>query len=95
MIIKQGARHKPTEFYTPRRPCRTCGTSHRYQSTGHCVACKRAHDLTRKEDRRSKRARAMDMLERKQSIAMREFPRAMQNAFLRAHYPNWRQDERV
>lgn len=95
MIIKQGKRHLPAEFYSPRRPCSKCGTSKRYQSTRHCVACKRECDRAREGDRRSKRARALDMLERKQSVHVRELPKAMQDAFLRANYPNWRDNEQV
>jgi hypothetical protein len=106
MIIEQRV-HKPTEYYTPRRPCTKCGTSWRYLSTRHCVACKRAHDRAREGDRRSERARALDLegdrrseraraldlLARRESIHIRELPKAMQDAFLRANYPNWRDNE--
>jgi hypothetical protein len=94
MIIEQRV-HKPTEYYTPRRPCTKCGTSWRYLSTRHCVACKRAHDRAREGDRRSERARALDLLARRESIHIRELPKAMQDAFLRANYPNWRDNEQV
>jgi hypothetical protein len=93
MIIEQEKQRKPAEYYVPKRPCRRCGSRQRYLSTRHCVACKRAYDLEREGDRRSKRAKALDRLERQHSMALREFPRAMQDAFIRAHYPNWRDNE--
>jgi len=88
MKIKQIV-HKRAEFYTPRRPCRKCGESKRYLSTRHCVACKRVYDLAREGDRRSVRAKAIDKLLRQKSIPMRRFPKAFQDAFIRAYYPNW------
>jgi hypothetical protein len=48
---------------------------------------------TEEGDRRSERARALDLLARRESIHIRELPKAMQDAFLRANYPNWRDNE--
>ena len=86
--IKQGSRFEATKFYEPSRPCSRCGTRLRYQSTRHCVSCKREYDRQREGDRRGKRRRAIDRLER-EGVAVRELPIVMQEAFLRMYYPNW------
>ena len=88
MRIEQTSIPAPAEYYTPSKPCARCGTSKRYKSTRHCVECKRRYDQERKGDRRSLRVKAIERLEYKQGIPIREFPREVANAFLRAHYPN-------
>ena len=82
---------KPTEYYTPRRPCQRCGTSRRYASNRMCVQCRRVYDKKRDDNRMGTRQQAYRRIRsREKSSWLEHLPPAMRDAFLSREYPNWR-----
>ena len=87
LITKTGYK---TEYRTPVKACRRCGTRRRFASTGNCVECTRLRDRAR-PGRESYRSRCENILYYQMGYdKLWSYSRAEKDYLIGSHFPNIR-----